>query len=163
MDCLLKTAEHVCNNLILPGTDALVITAADHWLTTLTLSPAAAQQFSTTPGVENVLTNVMKDFVSSRPIGVADVASALKMVNDAAVRIVALPGINLTAVQIINALQTVVFIVLQTLLPGADYDILKTILIPAFDLLKTVIVNRKSILASIVTQWRACSCRKMST
>jgi len=163
MENLVCTAEHVCDKIASTGTR---ITTIDHWLTTIAVDEAAAKQFAQTDGVENIIADAMKDFVAAQPISVVDIPTALKMVNDVALKVVALPTMNLNANQIINALQTVIFMVLQTLLQSVDYDLLKTILIPAFNLLKTVIVNRKSIVkalrAACSSLSKTCNCRKES-
>lgn len=149
MDSLIQTAVAVCGQL---NFNVTTISNADHWLTTLKVSPTAAFNFSNAPGVETAISLALRDVLVSQKLSIEDVTGIIKMVTDAANNVTALNTLkNITADEIISCLQTVICLVAQAIMSPADYDVLKTILTPSFQLLRTVVNDRKNIWLSIRT------------
>ena len=115
----------------------------DHSLSVIPTDPKDVNIVA--PASANIISQCLKNVFTDGKITLGDFPIILKTINDVAKNVNGIKLANVTPAAVIDVLEVIICVVFQMVLPGREYDIARTILVPAFSLLRTNVSTKKSL------------------
>src|SRR6476646_5236735 len=140
---IFSTSANIFQQLFPERQLRMSLSDVDHALVSIPTN--ATEVNAIAPAAADTITACLKNVFTDGKMTLSDFPIILRTINDIAKNVNTLNILNVKASSVIDVLEVIICVVFQMVLPPGEYDIARTILVPAFGLLRTNITTSKTL------------------